>query len=122
MAITGLHIPHDDSAMAPVRVDERNAISYYPYVQGGPVEAGHLSIEGVELAVYVNSRYTQLDESMTNGRASALFDLAGVGMAGGAVRGDALLVYGADGGEYERSLPPEIISILMTLDEEEGRA
>ena len=84
MAIQGLHIPHDDKELAAVTVNERNATSYYPYVQGGPVEAGHLSFPGLDLAVYVNSRYLTLDESMVNPRASALFEMAGVGMGGGA--------------------------------------
>jgi hypothetical protein len=85
-------------------------------VQGGPVEAGYLTIEGLELVVYVNSRYAGFAEEMTNMRASALFEMAGVGMFGGAVRGDALAVLGAGGRDYERSLPPEIISILLEAD------
>lgn len=116
MSITALHIPHDSSPLAAVTVNERNAVSYYPYVQDGPVEGGYLTIEGVELVVYVNSRYAQLDEAMINPRASALFEMAGAGMWGGAVRGDALLVLGAGDGEYERSLPPELISIVMAAD------
>ena len=116
MSITGLHIPHGDSPLAAVTVNERNAMSYYPYVQGGPVEAGHLTIEGLNLAVYVNSRYAQFDEEMINVRATALFEMAGVGMFGGAVRGDALAVLGAGYGDYERSLPPEVISIFLGAD------
>lgn len=116
MSITGLHIPYGESPLAAVSVNERNAMSYYPYVQGGPVDVGHLRIEGVELAVYVNSRYAQFDEEMFNLRATALFEMAGVGMFGGAVRGDALAVLGAGGGDYERSLPPEVISIFLEAD------
>ena len=56
----------------------------------------------------MNSRYPQLDESMINPRASALFEMAGVGTFGGAVRGDALVVRAAGRGDYERSLPPEL--------------
>ena len=114
MSITALHIPHDSTPLAAVTVNERNAVSYYPYVQGGPVEGGYLTIEGVDLVVYVNSRYAQLDEAMINPRASA--EMAGVGLWGGAVRGDALLVLGAGDSEYERSLPPELISIFMAAD------
>lgn len=116
MSITGLHIPYGESPLAAVTVNERNAMSYYPYVQGGPVEAGHLTIEGLDLAVYVNSRYAQFDEEMINLRATALFEMAGVGMFGGAVRGDALAVLGAGGGDYERSLPPDFISIFLEAD------
>lgn len=119
MSITGLHIPYGDGHLAAVSVNERNAMSYYPYVQGGPVEAGHLSIEGVDLAVYVNSRYAHLDESMINPRASALFEMAGVGMFGGALRGDALVVRPAGGGNYERSLPPEVLAMFLSTDEDE---
>lgn len=115
MAITGLHIPHGDSPLAAVTVNERNAVSYYPYVHGGPVEAGFLTIEGLDLVVYVHSRYAELDEAMINLRATALFEMAGVGMFGGAVRGDALAVLGGEG-DYERSLPPEIISIFLGAD------
>jgi hypothetical protein len=116
MSITALHIPHDESPMAPVAVNERDAGSYYPYVEGGPVEGGYLTIGGVQLVAYVNSRYAELDEAMVNSRATALFELAGAGMWGGAVRGDALLVYGAGDGDYERSLPPAIISMLLDAD------
>ena len=60
-------------------------MSYCPYVEGGPVEAGYLSLEGLDLVVYVNPRYPDLDAPMINPRASALFEMAGVGMFGGAV-------------------------------------
>ncbi len=50
------------------------------------------------------------------GSTPALFEIAGVGMWGGAVRGDALLVYGAGAGDYERSLPPAIVSMLIDAD------
>lgn len=114
LGITGLRLPHDESLSATaVTVNERNAMSYYPYVQGGPVEAGHLTIGGVDVAVYVNSRYAQMDESMVNQRATALFELAGVGMFTGAFRGDALMVLAAGTNEYERSLPPEFIAALL---------
>jgi hypothetical protein len=119
VSITGLHIPCGDGRLAAVSVNERNAMSYYPYVQGGPVEAAQLSIEGTDLAVYVNSRYPDLDESKINPRASALFEMAGVGMFGGAVRGDALVVLPAGGGDYERSLPPELFAIFLAADEDE---
>lgn len=119
MSITGLHIPYGTGRMEAVSVNERNALSYYPYVQGGPVEAAHLAIEGVELAVYVNSRYPELDESMVNPRASALFEMARVGMFGGAVRGDALVVFPAGSGDYERSLPPELLAGFLASDEDE---
>lgn len=110
MAITALHIPYGDEAVAAVSVNERNAMSYYPFVSGGPVEGGYLTIQGWEFVVYVNSRYTGFDESTVNERASALFEMAGVGVAGGAVRGDALVVLSAQDGEYEQSLPEELIS------------
>ncbi len=116
MTITALHIPHDGSPLIPVAVNERDAQSYYPFVQGGPVEAGYLTISGVELVAYVNSRYADLNAAMFNARATALFEIAGVGMWGGAVRGDALLVYGAGAGDYERSLPPAIVSMLIDAD------
>ena len=116
MAITALHIPHSESPLAAVTVNERNAVSYYPYVQGGPVEGGYLTIEGVDFVCYVNSRYATFDEATINPRASALFQMAGVGMFGGAVRGDALLVLGAGTGDYEKSLPSELISMFMAAD------
>lgn len=119
MAIQGLHIPHGERQLAAVAVDERNAISYYPYVQGGPVEAGHLSISGLNLAVYVNSRYLTLDESMVNPRASALFEMAGVGMAGGAIRGDALVVLAPGDRDYERSLPAEVLEAFLATEDSE---
>src|SRR4051794_1462417 len=109
-------MPHDQTPVATVTVNERDALSYYPYVQGGPVEAAYLTIEGLELVAYVNSRYSELDDAMINARASALFEMAGVGMWGGAIKGDALLVLGAGNGHYERSLPPEIISIFTNSD------
>ena len=116
MSITGLHIPCGDSPLAAVTVNERNATSYYPYVQGGPVEAGYLTIGGIDLAVYVNSRYAQFDVEKINQRATALFEMAGVGMFGGALRGDALAVLGAGDRDYERSLPPEFISVFLEAD------
>ena len=116
MSLTGLHIPCGITPTAAVTVNERNAVSYYPYVQGGPVEAGHLSIGGLDLAVYVNSRYAQFDEEMVNQRATALFKMAGVGVFGGAVRGDALAVLGAGGRSYERSIPPEALATLIEAD------
>lgn len=99
-----------------VTVNERNAMSYYPYAQGGPVEAGYLTIGGVELVLYVNSRYLQLEAGTINDRATELFELAGIGMAGGEIRGDALLVLGAGDFDYERSLPKELISVLVNAD------
>lgn len=116
MSITGIHIPCGSSPLATVTVNERNATSYYPYVHGGPVEAGQLTIDGLDLAVYVNSRYAQLDVEEINRRATALFEIAGVRMFGGAVRGDALVVLGAGERDYERSLPPEFISMLLEAD------
>ena len=116
MSITGLHIPHDDRPMAPVRVNEKNAISYYPYVQGGPVEGGYLAIEGVDFVVYVNSRYPQLSAETVNPRASSLFEMAGVGMFGDEIRGDALMVLAPGRGDYERSLPPQLIEIFLAGD------
>jgi hypothetical protein len=111
MTIIGLHIPHD-GPLAPAQVDERDARSYYPYVQGGPIEAGYVTIEGVPFAIYVNSRYLALDDSMVNEGASRLFELGQVPMAGGAVRGDALVVLQPDD-EYDRSLPPELLGALL---------
>jgi hypothetical protein len=88
VSITGLHIPYDESApVARVVVNQRTLTSYYPYTQGGPAEAGPLNVEGVELAAYVNSRYSNFGVEMVNKRATVLFALAGVGMWGGAVRG-----------------------------------
>jgi hypothetical protein len=116
MSITALHIPHNESPLAPVTVNERDARSYYPFIQGGSVEGGYLAIGGVDFVVYVNSRYTELGEGMVNERATALFEMAGAGMAGGAIRGDALLIYGAGNDDYERSLPPEIISMFVNAD------
>ncbi|WP_141013096.1 hypothetical protein [Nocardioides sambongensis] len=116
MSIKALHIPHDERPVAEVVVNERNAMSYYPYVQGGPVEGGYLSIEGLDLVCYVNSRYATLDEEMVNWRATQLFQMAGVGMFGGSIRGDALLVLGAGGGDYERSMPAELIAIFLSSD------
>ncbi len=118
MSITGLHIPFGHGPMAAVPVNERNVMSYYPYVNGGPAEAGHLTIKGWNLAVYVNSRYPALAESTTNPRASFLFEVAGVGMVGGAVRGDALVVLDAEESEYERSLPPELLAAFLAADTE----
>ena len=116
MTITALHIPHDLSAVATVSVNERNAVSYYPFVQGGPVEGGYLTIAGNDLVLYVNSRYADMDEDMINPRATALFELGGIGMIGGAIRGDALLVLGAGRGSYERSLPSQVIAGLQQAD------
>lgn len=114
MTIRALHIPYDETIpVKEVTVNERNAMSYYPYVQRGPVEGGYLTIEDIDFVCYVNSRYPRLDEELVNARASALFELAGVGMFGGAIRGDALLVLGGDGGDYERSIPQDLISIFL---------
>jgi hypothetical protein len=66
VSITGLHIPYDSGRLAAVSVNERNATSYCPYVQSGPVEAAHLNIDGLELVVYVNSRYPAFEESVIN--------------------------------------------------------
>ncbi|WP_137123525.1 hypothetical protein [Segeticoccus rhizosphaerae] len=118
MSITGLHIPYGHERLAAVSVNERNAMSYYPYVQGGPVEAGHLKVQGLDLAVYVNSRYAELDESMINPRASALFEMAGVGMFGGAIRGDALALLPPGAEDYERSMPPKVLAIFLATDGE----
>jgi hypothetical protein len=116
VSITGLHIPHDRRPLVTVTVNERDAMSYYAYVQGGPVEAGYLTIEGRDLVIYVNSRYLDFDMETVNPRAAALFELAGLGTWCEAIRGDALLVLDSGDGEYERSLPPEIISILIEAD------
>lgn len=60
-----LHFPHETTVpIAEVFVNERNAMSYYPYVQGGPVEGGYLTMEGIDFVCYVNSRYTQLSEGV----------------------------------------------------------
>lgn len=118
MSITGVHIPHGDEPMSPVTVNERNAMSYYPYVQGGPVEAAYVMMGGLEMKVYVNSRYPSLDDKTINPRASALFEMAGIGMFGGAVRGDALLVLAAGDGAYERSVPQHVLSALLDADEQ----
>lgn len=37
-------------------------------------------------------------------------------MFGGSIRGDALLVLGAGGGDYERSMPAELIAIFLSSD------
>lgn len=117
MTIRALHIPYDETVpVNEVAVNERNAMSYYPYVQRGPVEGGYLTIEHIDFVCYVNSRYPKLDEKLVNERASALFELAGAGMFGGAIRGDALLVLGAGGGDYERSIPQDLISIFVDSD------
>ncbi|WP_162802983.1 hypothetical protein [Ornithinimicrobium avium] len=116
MSITGIHIPHGDEPMAAVTVNERNAMSYYPYVQGGPVEAASVTMGGLEAKVYVNSRYPSLDDGTVNPRASALFEMAGIGMFGGAIRGDALLVLAAGDGFYERSVPQHVVSALLDAD------
>lgn len=55
---------------------------------------------------------------MINPRASALFEMAAVGRFGGAVRGDALVVRSAGSGDYERSLPPEVLAIFLATDED----
>jgi hypothetical protein len=116
MSIAALHIPHGGSTLGAVTLNERNGMSYYPYVQGGPVEGGYLTLGGLDFVVYVNSRYAQFGEALVNPRVSALFGMAGVRMWGGAVRGDALVVLGAGDGEYERSLPPEIVSTFVSAD------
>lgn len=117
MSITGLHIPYDESApVAKVVVNQRTVTSYYPYTQGGPAEAGHLNVEGVELAAYVNSRYSNFGVEMVNKRATVLFALAGVGMWDGAVRGDALIVGPAGSSDYEKSLPPDFLHLALNLD------
>lgn len=58
-------------------------MNYYPYVSGGPAEAGHLTLLGCDVVLYVNSRYLDLDENSLNPRATALFEMAGVGIAAG---------------------------------------
>jgi len=84
VAITGPHIPFDENApITKVVVNERNVMNYYKFVQGGPVEAGHLNVDGVELAVYVNSRYGVFEPDMMNKRATILFAIAGVGCSAG---------------------------------------
>ncbi len=116
MSIKGLHIPCGNSPVSAVTVNERNAMSYYPYVHGGPVEAGHLNFDGLQLAVYVNSRYAQLSADEVNDRATALFEIAGVGMFGGAIRGDVMVVCAAGDREYEQSLPSELIEMFIQAD------
>jgi hypothetical protein len=117
VAITGLHIPYDENApITKVVVNERNVMNYYKFVQGGPAEAGHLNVDGVELAVYVNSRYGTFEPDMVNKRATILFAIAGVGMLGGAVRGDALAVGPAGNSDYEKSLDPAFSQFLLELE------
>lgn len=117
VSITGLHIPYGESPLAAVTVDERDVMSYYPFVQGGPAEGARLPIQGVDLMVYVNSRYAEFDVQTLNPRATALFEMAGVGMFGGWVKGDALAVLASpDGGSYERSVPPELLSVFLQTD------
>ena len=86
-------------------------------MQGGPVERALLTIAGHDLAVYVNSRYAQFGDEMLNFRATALFEIAGVGMFGGAIKGDALAVLAAGGRSYERSVPPEVLLLLIDADD-----
>ncbi|MEU2199534.1 hypothetical protein [Isoptericola sp. NPDC019482] len=114
MSIKALHFPHDHTApITEVTVDEKNAMNYYRYVQGGPVEGGYLNLGGLDVVCYVNSRYAALPEDLVNERATALFEVAGVGMYGGAIRGDSLLVRGAGPNGYERSLPADFAAFFL---------
>ena len=104
--IDGVAIPHrPDADLRLVRINPRDLRSFYPYVSRGPAEGGYHSLGGMDVVVYVNSRYVDFDEDTSNPRASALFEMAGVGMSLGEIRGDCLLVLGPDKGEYERSVP-----------------
>ncbi|WP_035918438.1 hypothetical protein, partial [Knoellia sinensis] len=111
MTIKAVHIPYGTSPISEVQVNERNATSYYPYVNSGPVEGGRLTIGGVDVVCYVNSHYPQWGEERLNPRASQLFDLAGVGMTGGAILGDALLVLAGD--DYDMSTPSDFITHIV---------
>ncbi len=122
--ISGLFIPHDvEEPVRLVRVNERDVRSYYPYVSGGPAEAGHLELGGHAIAAYVNSRYADFEEDTVNLRASALFELAGVGMFLGQIRGDTLLVSPRARGDYERSMPRSMAEALIAaLSQPSSRA
>ncbi len=78
-----LHIPYDlREAARAVPVNERNVVSYYPYISGGPAEGVHVSFEDdADHVVYVNSRYTNMEEAALNRRATALLESAGIRMA-----------------------------------------
>ena len=113
MSIIGVHLPYSMEPVSAVTVDETSALSYYPFVQGGPVEAGHMVLAGVEIAIYVNTRYLDFDDAMYNPRATGLFEAGGLGMAGGLIKGDALLVRSAGDDEYEHSVPQEMVDLLV---------
>lgn len=84
------------------------------------MEAGYLTISGIDFACYVNSHYLDLDEAWLNERASSLFVMGSVGMAGGGIRGDTLLVLAPGRGEYDRSLPSELIAWFIDADREDA--
>lgn len=67
--------------------------------------------------VAVNARYSDLSAESANPRASSLFEMAGVGMFGDEIRGDALMVLAPGRGDYERSLPRELIQVFMAADD-----
>jgi hypothetical protein len=117
VSIYGLHIPYDETVpVAKVLVNQRTVTSYYPYTQRGPAEAGRLNLDGVEVNAYVNSRYSGFGVEMVNKRVTVLFAIAGTGMWGGAVRGDALLIGPSDRSGYETSLSPDFLEFALTLD------
>lgn len=112
MTITALHVPHGHAPLAVVTVRERDVLSYYPYVQGGPAEAALLSHAAFDLKVYVNSRYAELDGTLENPRLTTLFRSAGSALIGGTLLGDGLIVLAPGRGSYDRSLPGECITLL----------
>lgn len=114
--IHGVHIPSAEVPMERVTVQQRDVRSYYRYVNGGPVDYAYLNLIGVEVVAYVNSRYMGFEPERMNWRASALFELAGVGMAGGAIRGDVVLVQSPGSSDYDRSLPEQFIAHLLKSD------
>jgi len=81
-------------------------------VGGGPAEGAYLQLSNESFVGYVNSRHVTFDEDRVSPRMTRLFELAGVGMALHAIRGDGLLVLGHGEADYESSLPAALIQAL----------
>lgn len=103
--------------MSAVSVNESDGETYRRYVSGGPMEQAYLTLGDLEVVAYVNARYVDLDDTFINWRATDLFEVAGVGLIGDAMRGDALVVQAPGDGHYDRSLPADALHVLLNADD-----
>lgn len=96
-----------------VTIDRRDVTRWYDYLSGGPAEGVQLAMSGIrDHELYVNSRYADLDPALVNDRATAILKHFGVRMYLDHIRGDALLMRAAGGGNYPKPIDQALLDLL----------